>query len=163
MFKIREFAAMLAILVIPLSISGCYTIIGYPEESIVAEELPETGAYGYYDEYYYDLPYRYWYDYDLWYYRHPYYYYGYWYSPWWYDDYYWRDYYYTPTPEKKPDIRKRDASEPRRSPSIEQRERYPLKENDKEEDQPSEKRPDKSQRSAGKLRSSRSEEDSRDE
>jgi hypothetical protein len=117
---------VIALLIMALFLSGCYTIVGYPEEGMVAEERSDTRYYRYddydggYSSYYYDYydPY-----YNLWYPYSPYSYY-YWYRhPWWYYDdyYYYNDYDDKYIPERKPDAKRRGSSDVRRAPRREGR------------------------------------------
>jgi len=162
--KLRGLIAVLVILIISVLISGCYTIVGYPpeaEEGVIEEDIVQGRTYRHYG-YYYDYPYYYWDDFDLYYpYRWDPYYYDYWYGPWWYDDYYHWDYDYY-VPEKKPETRKREASDLHRSSKLEQK-KSPAK--PKDIVQPKEKRgsSDESQKSVRKQRDSRSKSKSQDE
>lgn len=113
--RICRFAVILALLTIAALASGCYTIIGHPspaEEGVVEEEIVEDQVYY---EAEYGRPYPYYLDYyDLWYPRSHYY----WSRPWWYYDdypvrYYDYDYDYDDhyVPEKKPETRRRGATD----------------------------------------------------
>jgi len=112
---------LIVLAVVLLSLSGCYTKVGYVpglEESLSEEDIEARDTYGTYD-YYYEYPYFGFFDDYQWY---PYSYYGYFYDPWGYSYRYnpwWNswddgDYYYIP--EKKPETKRRDASETVRTP-----------------------------------------------
>jgi len=135
MLKSRILIFMMALLLISVMLSGCYTIIGYPPSANELTVKKDTGHKGIYREYYYnDSPYYFGdlddYSYYLYGWSPFYYFNDYWYHPYGgYDDWYYRDYnydYYNDNdhsyyvPEKKPDVRKRDATEIRRSPSREE-------------------------------------------
>lgn len=128
MLRIYRLTAILAFLFMAVLVSGCYTVVGYPspvEEGIAEEETAEERTYEYYEsEYgrpypYYDSYYGLGSYYGLWYpssyyYRgRPWWNYGYYYPRYYYDDYYYRGYY---APEKRPDTKRRGASELRRAP-----------------------------------------------
>lgn len=128
MLKLHRLIFILALFLIPLFLSSCYTIIGYPpnvEDATVKKDTEHKGIYREY--YYYDSPY-FWgglddYSYYL-YHGYPSYYNDYyWNRPWWLynDGYYWDDNNNYYAPEKKPEIRKRDATELRNNPREEQK------------------------------------------
>jgi len=128
MLKSRVFIYILALLLISLTLSGCYTVIGYPPNANDLTVKKDTGHRGIYREYYnYDSPYYYYddldnYSYDLydWY---PFYYFDSnhkYHHDWSYDNLYYGDDNSNYVPEKKPEVRKRDATELRRSPAREE-------------------------------------------
>jgi hypothetical protein len=116
--KINRFTFISVLLIISVMLSGCYTLVGYmPNAEEVSPQRDTTREYIHRDYDYYDNPYDWDYgdgystyypyewspSYNL-------------YHPWWYDDGYYRndDSYYVPN--KKPENKKREASEFRRSP-----------------------------------------------
>lgn len=115
MNKIYRLAVILAFLIVAIFMSGCYTIVGHPgaiEEGIISEEVVEHKLYyeSQYDRpqpYYWgvyapDPYYSYWYPNSYYYWNSPqrYYYNN---SPWYYDA--------LSVPEKKPEVKKRGATE----------------------------------------------------
>jgi len=123
MLKSQGFLLILALLLISLMLSGCYTIIGYPPD---AKDTTVTGHKDIYREYYdYDSPFYFggFYDYPHYLYGWSPYYYdnNYWYHPEWSsNNWYYRDDDSSYVPEKRPEVRKRDATELRRSSSREE-------------------------------------------
>jgi len=122
MKKINMQIAILSSLIIAVLLSGCYTIVGYPPEmeAGITEEVETEGQRYTYYEGYYERPYTYFWDYYDPYYglRYPSYYdRDYYYSdPWRYGNRY-RYYndYYAPL-QQKPESRKRESSQLRRTP-----------------------------------------------
>ena len=111
--KINRFTFISALLIISVMLSGCYTLVGYmPNAEEVSPKRDTSRDYDYYDNPY---DWDYWDDYGA-YYLYDWSPSNYWYNPWWYDDGYYMndDSYYVPN--KKPENKKRDASEFRRSP-----------------------------------------------
>lgn len=129
--KINRFAFIPVLLIMTLILSGCYTLIGYPpdaKDAYADKDARKDNTYKEHEYFYYGSPYGLDYldDYDLYYFYPSYPYYGrYFYNPWWYDGWhndwnYWHndnDYY---VPNKKPEDKKRDASDFGRSPRDEQ-------------------------------------------
>lgn len=107
------------IFITTFSFLGCYTKIA--QAPGIEEEAGEPAReYRIYEYHYYDYPYWGVPLYYRWYY--PYYYRHYWYDPWWY--HHRRYYYYEPVPERKPEVKRRDASGSDRNRSdLETRER----------------------------------------
>ena len=118
--KIQEFIVMLTLLGVAMLMSGCYTIVGYPQameegiaESVIEEELVGERIYGHYGSYRPYSCYRDYYD--------PYYgllsprsYYGYYDDYWYYPRRYYGDYYYQYNdnyyaPQRKPETKSRTS------------------------------------------------------
>ncbi len=112
----RSIIVLTALFLVVLSLSGCYTIVGYPPDA--RESMGKRhGEKAYRDYEYYESPYLEYGEYYL-YDFYPYYYdsYSYRYRPWLYDGgYYWDDDYQSYAPEKKPEVRKRSVIEPSRT------------------------------------------------
>jgi len=133
LLRTYKLIAILALLIMVVLVSGCYTVVGHPElveEGVIKEDLSEERSPGYYESPY-GRPYLY---YDSYYGLDSYY--GSWYPGsryygGYYNDYYYsRDYYgsygryygdYYLAPEKRPETRRRGASELRRPPRTEDR------------------------------------------
>jgi len=116
MFRLnkRLIIISVAIFLMALLLSGCYTLIGYPPDAKESMEK-KHGERSYRDYEYYESPYIYdgeYYFYDFFPYYGTYYY---WYRPWWDHWYYWDDGYYYYTPEKKPESHKRGTDNLRNS------------------------------------------------
>ena len=141
MARAYKLVVALVFLFTVILVSGCYTIVGHPsvvEEGIVdaeTEEIVEDRVYEYYGPEY-GRTYPYYLDYyDLWYPRSYYY----WNGPrWYYNDYptrYYYDYDGHYVPEKKPETKRRGATDTWRSlRSRDRSETAP--EQDRETDQP---------------------------